>query len=89
MATHSELTPNGKLIAEAIVKALQANGFLAFIDKTYLDYGQDWTWDTIIVKSKTGHYQALNPRQFKDMNEGTFMFYEIDQIVSDARKLNA
>lgn len=83
---HESLNENGNLIAEAIIKALAANGVEAKVEKTYLDYGQDWTWDTIIVRSATGSYQALNPAQHKAMNEGTFNYADINDIVAFAVK---
>lgn len=88
MENHSELSVNGKLIAEAIVKALEANGIQAEVGRTYLDYGQGWTWDTIIVQTPTGSYQALNPRQHDAMNNGNFDFSDINQLVADAKKFN-
>ena len=83
MTTHSNFTENGKLVAEAIVKALEAQGISARIGQAYLDYGQGWTWDTVLVIAKeNSEYQALNPRQFKQMNEGTFNYSEINTIVA-------
>lgn len=80
-------TNKGRSIATAIVCALHANGIGARIDTTYLDFGQNWMWETVIIGSGQNSYQGLNPRQFKDMNDGSFDFAEINEIVATAKKL--
>lgn len=88
MARTDTFTPAGLNIARAIVAALAANGVDARIDTTYMDYGQDWKWQTVIVDGgTTGHgYQALNPRQVADMNANTFDYAEINEIVAFATR---
>lgn len=86
--THTDtFTVTGRHIAEAIVHALYANGIGARVDTTYLDFGQNWMWETVIIGSGQNSYQGLNPRQFKDMNDGSFDFAEINEIVATAKKL--
>lgn len=36
------------------------------VDETYLDFGQDWLWTTIIRKGFS-ECQILNPRQWKEI----------------------
>lgn len=89
--THQDnFTETGRKVAEMIILALSVEGISARIDTTYLDYGQNWMWETIIVNptDNTSSYQLLNPRQFKEMNDGTFDYSEIQQIVSGAVKLS-
>lgn len=81
-------TETGAAIAMAIVYAIRAKGIDAKLYTTYRDYGQDWKWETILVGNGTSAYQALNPRQFEQMNEGTFDFAEINEIVATAEKLS-
>lgn len=88
--THQDnFTEKGRKVAEMIVNALAVEGIESRIDVTYLDYGQNWKWETVIVNptSNSSSYQALNPSQFKDMNEGTFNYAEIHEIVATAKRL--
>lgn len=64
----------------ALAKILEAfaSDVLEFeVEDTYLDYGQDWQWTTIIVyntekkDSVLGSYQLLNPRQWKEVVNAT------------------
>lgn len=80
-------TNTGWNIAQAIVHALAAYDIKARIDTTYLDYGQNWKWETVLVGGEDDSYQALNPRQFKQMNDGTFDFTEVNEIVATAKRL--
>lgn len=36
-----------------------------WVDETYLDYGQDWMWTTILKDSDWGSVQVLCPRDWK------------------------
>ena len=78
----------GAAIAMAIVQAVRSKGIDAKIATTYLDYGQNWKWETVLVGTGSSAYQALSPRQFKSMNDGTFDFSEINDIVKTAESFN-
>lgn len=46
--------------------ALEAGSTTRYwVDDTYLDYGQDWRWTTILRNSKWGDVQVLCPRDWK------------------------
>lgn len=79
-------TNAGYHTAQAIVSALAACDIAARIGETYLDYGQNWKWETVLVGGEGNSYQALNPRQFKQMNDGTFDYSEINEIVANAKR---
>lgn len=60
-----------KVVAEmlnlnAVVKG---SGTTFYVGETYLDFGQNWMWTTILAdNSKTGSsWQALNPREWKEI----------------------
>lgn len=38
---------------------------LYWVDDTYLDYGQNWMWTTILRDSNYGAVQVLSPRDWK------------------------
>ena len=42
-----------------------------WVDETYLDYGQDWMWTTILKRSKWGNVQVLCPRDWKALMDQT------------------
>lgn len=89
--THQDnFTETGRKVAEMIILALSIEGISARIETTYLDYGQNWKWETIIVDATptNSSYQLLNPREFKEMNEGTFDYADIKAIVAGAVKLS-
>lgn len=54
-----------KLERMATILALMSpNKYEYSVDETYFDFGQDWTWTTIICKGgQWGGYQALNPAE--------------------------
>ena len=85
--TVKRFTNSGYNIANAIVSALQANNIKSEIAVTYLDYGQNIKWETVLVGREFSKYQVLNPRQFKQMNDGTFDYSEINEIVSTAKRI--
>lgn len=58
------------LVAVAkVLEALSPNGYEYSVEDTYLDYGQDWKWSTIIRHYPEGHWcgsvQVLCPRDWK------------------------
>jgi hypothetical protein len=85
---HDTFTSQGQQKAMEIVSAINLLGGKARIGVTYRDYGQDWTWETILVHHKglDMEYQALSPRDFREMNEGTISPESIKKIVADATK---
>lgn len=43
-----------------------------YVDDTYLDYGANWMWTTIIARRSNGdEWQALCPREWKEIMEAT------------------
>lgn len=43
-----------------------------YVDETYLDFGQNWTWTTIIARrSNRDEWQALDPREWKEIMRAT------------------
>lgn len=56
-----------KLVAVAkMLTAYSPNGCNYVIDETYLDFGQDWKWTTII---RDDEVQVLSPRQWEMIME--------------------
>lgn len=47
----------------SFLTAMSPRGFRYYVGETYLDYGQDWKWTTILADNGEDGYQALNPRQ--------------------------
>jgi hypothetical protein len=82
---HDTFTEVGRKKAEEIAQRINELGGRARIDVTYLDYGQDWTWETLIVyfKKLNMEYQALSPRDFEQMNEGKLSEERVEEIVAE------
>lgn len=51
-----------------MLTALSPNGARYIVDETYLDYGQDWKWTTIIRK-RYKECQVLCPSEWKRIVE--------------------
>lgn len=75
---HETFTEVGLAIAENLANHINTRGGEARIAKTWFDYGQKWSWETIICKNQSMDmdFQLLSPRDFKEMNEGTFNRYD-------------
>jgi hypothetical protein len=92
-ASHQGFNETGLIIANIIIGALENVGIYARVQSTYLDYGQNMTWDTVIVYKNgpnsfsTDSYQAINPRQHDDMNNGKFTVADYNEILATAEKL--
>jgi hypothetical protein len=86
---HDTFTNEGMNKAIEIARAINLLGGKARVATTYLDYGQDWTWETILVESKSLNmeYQALSPRDFKEMNAGELSVERVQEIVKSATKM--
>lgn len=51
-----------------MLEAVSEKGIRYEVKDCYLDYGQNWIWTTIIAhESDDRRYQALSPRQWKDI----------------------
>ena len=85
--TFDRFNERGRAIADLIVAEVKAKGIEARVGETYRDYGQNWMWETVLVGPEGNSYQALNPRQFEDMNSGDFNFAEVREIVAQAERL--
>lgn len=81
------LNDSGAAIAMAIIYALKSQNIDAELKVVYKDYGAEMLWETIIVESGNGGYQALSPSDHDEMNSGSFKFSKIDKIVADAIRL--
>ena len=61
------------LVAVAkLLEAFSPNGIRYEVGVTYLDYGQDWKWSTIIAQDPNEDdflrsWQALSPREWKEI----------------------
>lgn len=56
------------LIAVAkILEAISPNDYRYEVETTYFDYGQKWTWTTIIAHNDENgdHWQAINPNEWE------------------------
>ena len=76
---------NMQAIAQ-VLNALCENDKLVYVVKhTYLDFGQDWKWTTIIRKGgDLGDVQILNPRQWEKI-EMARTLEDLTAIVADIR----
>lgn len=85
---HYKFTMTGLQKAQEIVSAINLLGGKARLGETWMDYGAGIWWETILVYSKNldMDYQALNPRDFKEMNNGTIQPDAIKEIVMYAIK---
>lgn len=81
-------TEEGRKEAQAIVDLINQTGGQARIDETWLDHGQSWAWETIICKSRSldMDYQALDPRDFEEINEGKLPTKRALEIIAKATK---
>jgi hypothetical protein len=80
-------TEQGRVVAMMIVKGIIANGGKARIGVTWMDMGQRWAWETVLVHSQSlkTDYQLLDPKDFHDMNEGKITPERIEQLIQKAR----
>lgn len=83
-----KFTGQGNIIASTIVNRIVDQGGKARIDTTWMDLGQRWAWETILVHCPNLEcdYQLLTPKDFREMNEGTITDERINAIIERARK---
>lgn len=86
---HDKFTQTGLKVANQIVETLNSMGIKARIGTTWLDCGQDWTWETILTYSQALdlEYQLLYPVEFNLMNDGTITDEQIRTIIKRALEL--
>jgi len=86
---HDKFTQTGLKVANQIVETLNLMGIKARIGTTWLDCGQDWTWETILTHSQALdlEYQLLYPVEFNLMNDGTITDEQIRTIIKRALEL--
>ena len=69
------------MLLEAVAQALtrkSPRGWRYYVGETYFDYGQDWSWTTILCDGGiTGSHQALNPREHEEI---IFEEYEAEEM---------
>lgn len=90
MSAERELFPGSReyknmKMAAMVGEMLSPNHWEYRVESTYLDYGQNWVWTTIIVYNHRdfgGSYQALNPREWNEIVDAT----EPEQIVTVMRE---
>lgn len=70
-----------KLVADMLT-TFSPNGTVYIVDVTYLDFGQDWKWTTIISDSKHS-WQILNPREWEKIVESD----SIDELFEIAKEV--
>ena len=61
----------------------------ASIQEVYEDFGADLKWNTIVIENVlTGKsYQALTPRQHREIELGYFTVDDIQELIDTANKL--
>ena len=70
-----------KLVADMLT-TFSPNGTVYIVEVTYLDFGQDWKWTTIISDSKHS-WQILNPREWEKIVESD----SIDELFEIAKEV--
>ena len=70
-----------KLVADMLT-TFSPNGTVYIVDVTYLDFGQDWKWTTIISDSKHS-WQILNPIEWEKIVESD----SIDELSEIAKEV--
>lgn len=70
-----------KLVADMLT-TFSPNGTVYIVEVTYLDFGQDWKWTTIISDSKDS-WQILNPREWEKIVESD----NIDELFEIAKEV--
>jgi len=58
-----------------MLEALSPNEATYTVEDTYLDYGQDWMWTTIICRKDNSSCQILSPRQWKMIEKAETLEY--------------
>lgn len=54
------------------------------------DYGAQMWWTTILVKSDNGRsFQALSPRQHKEIEDGVFTLVEVEELIESANSISS
>lgn len=83
---HMTFTEIGKMKAQRVVDAINLMGGEARLGETWMDYGAGISWETILVKSKSldMDYQALDPRDFEEMNAGKLSPKRAKEIINYA-----
>lgn len=75
---------NFEIVAK-LLEAISPNNKKYVVENTYLDYGQDWKWTTIIREDKTwGGVQVLSPRDWEEIVNATTLA-ELGKITDDIR----
>ena len=70
--------------AATVLTAVSPKGITYTVEDTYFDYGQDWSWTTLIAHRSDGeHYQALCPRDHEQILTTDDMLMTLSVIRSD------
>lgn len=73
---------NNLKLAAYILEKTSPNSHTYTVKNTYLDYGQDWSWTTII--DETAEAQILNPKEWKKLISANST-REVDEIVDEIK----
>lgn len=86
--TMYRFTNQGCNKAFQIIDAINVMGGKARLGQTYMDYGAGIMWQTILVHSKSldMEYQALSPRDFEEINNGTISADRVREMILYATK---
>lgn len=86
MGQYKQFTQQGYRKAQDIATTINTLGGKAIVGDSYMDYGADISWETILIYSKQldMNYQGLSPRDFEDINEGRLSLERIKEIVAKA-----
>lgn len=74
------------LTAARVLTAISPNRIAYYVEDTYFDYGQDWTWTTIIANNPSstfGDYQVLCPRDYEKILTTDDMLATLSEIRAD------
>lgn len=72
-------------VAQALTRK-SPRGYRYYVGETYFDYGQDWSWTTILCEGGMfGIYQALNPREQEAVIMGDYTPDELADMVLDGK----
>ena len=76
-----------EIVAEFLNLNAYRNGTATnfYVGETYLDYGQDWKWTTVLADDPGWSWQVLSPREWKEIffAEPSELYGIVEQIVSD------
>lgn len=72
----------------AMVDEINRSGGKAWVGTTWMDYGAGIKWETLLYHHKglDMDVQALDPRDFRELNDGVISKERIQEIITSAIK---